>query len=83
MSPTKASGLDGAHALFFQKYWKDIGKDVISICLKVLNQGDDMAELNKTYISLIPKCKNPKHMAEMRPISLYNVVYKLIAKPCK
>lgn len=80
MSPTKASGPDGAHAIFFQKYWKHIGKDVTSVCLRVLNQGEDMAELNKTFIALIPKCKDPKHMSEMRPISLYNVVYKLIVK---
>ena len=32
------------------------------------------------YIALIPKIKNPKHISEYRSISLYNVVYKLIAK---
>ena len=29
---------------------------------------------------LIPKVKNPVNISECRPISLYNVVYKVIAK---
>lgn len=80
MSPTKALGPDGAHALFFQRYWEVVGKDVIAVYLEVLNKGEDMANMNKTFISLIPKCKNPKYMTDLSPISLCNVVYKLIVK---
>ena len=39
-----------------------------------------MAELNKTNIALIPKTNNPKRMSEFRPISLCNVVFKIISK---
>jgi len=39
-----------------------------------------MAELNKTNIALIPKTNNPKRMSEFRPISLCDVVFKLISK---
>uniref|UniRef100_A0A803PW73 Reverse transcriptase n=1 Tax=Cannabis sativa TaxID=3483 RepID=A0A803PW73_CANSA len=31
-------------------------------------------------IVLIPKKKNPQHMKELRPIALYNVLYKVITK---
>jgi hypothetical protein len=38
------------------------------------------AEINETYIALIPKINNPTHITDFRPTSLCNVLYKLIAK---
>ena len=48
--------------------------------LQALNSRIVPESLNSTFISLIPKVKNPKKVSEFRPISLCNVVYKLIAK---
>ncbi|XP_062118476.1 uncharacterized protein LOC133832109 [Humulus lupulus] len=55
LNPTKASGVDGLPALFFQKYWNNVNKDVVSVCLKCLNGDGFVACLNETLIALIPK----------------------------
>lgn len=80
MGPYKAPGPDGVHAMFYQKYWDIVGQDTMRICLRILNEGENVGPLNKTLISLIPKVKKPKHLSEFRPISLCNVSYKIIAK---
>lgn len=80
MNPSNAPGPDGAHARFFQKYWNIIGNDVARICLEVLNFGKELGDINKTYITLIPKKQEPKRMEELRPSSLCKVTYKIIAK---
>ena len=78
--PNKASGLDGMSAVFLQKHWSIVGNNITNMILNVLNHNIPISELNKTNISLIPKISNPKRMTDFRPISLCNVVYKLISK---
>ncbi|KAH9748716.1 reverse transcriptase domain-containing protein [Citrus sinensis] len=80
MGPTKAPGPDGFPAAFFQKHWSSVKEGVIRTCLHILNEGGNLAPLNHTYIALIPKVNKPKKVSEFRPISLCNVIYKLIAK---
>ncbi|GKV08912.1 hypothetical protein SLEP1_g20481 [Rubroshorea leprosula] len=81
MHPSKAPGPDGLTPLFFQKFWSTVKKDVITPCLQYLNLGVAFPqELNLTNIVLIPKCKEPKTMSDLRPISLCNVIYKVLAK---
>jgi hypothetical protein len=48
--------------------------------LTFINGGVFNAEINETYIALIPKINNPTHITDFRPISLCNVLYKLITK---
>ena len=78
--PTKAPGLNGMSALVYQKYWNVVGNGITNMVLNVLNNNVLVAELNKTNISLIPKTNSPKKMTDFHPISLCNVVYKLISK---
>ena len=80
MHLTKAPGPDGMSAIFFQKYWDLVGNDVTSMVLNVLNCNKSIVEINKTYITLVPKTKSPTKMTEYKPIILCNVVYKLISK---
>ncbi|KAH1092073.1 hypothetical protein J1N35_019330 [Gossypium stocksii] len=37
--PTKASRPDGFPAIFFQKFWHIVGREVSDFCLEVLNEG--------------------------------------------
>lgn len=80
ISPLKAPGIDGYPALFYQRYWHIVGDDVSHFCLEVLNGRIVMEEINRTHLVLIPKVDKPKNMAQFRPISLCNVLYKIIAK---
>lgn len=80
MHPTKAPGPDGTPALFFQKFWDLVNGDVCRAVLGILNDGRDVSLINDTYIVLIPKVKNPQLPSQFRPISLCNVVHKLVSK---
>lgn len=80
MCPTKAPGPDGLPAAFFQKHWGSVKEGVITTCLHILNDKGNLAPLNHTYIALIPKTTKPKSVSEFRPISLCNVIYRIIAK---
>ena len=50
------------------------------MALNVLNSNMSMVENNRTNIALIPKINNPTKMTKFRPISLSNVIYKIISK---
>ena len=50
-----------------------MGNDVACMVLNVLSSNMSMADINKTYTTLVPKTNNPAKMIEFRPISLSNV----------
>lgn len=59
MHPSKAPGLDGFTALFYQKLWPLIGNDVTQATLHILNEQKDLFDWNATLITLIPKIQEP------------------------
>lgn len=56
--------------LFFQKYWRIIGSNIISCVLDFLNLHRVPHALNHTFIVLIPNVSRPKRITEFCPISL-------------
>lgn len=66
--------------LFFQKYWSVIKSDVLHTVLGILNNDHDPSRLNHTHIPLIPKTKSLMSPTEFQPISLCNVVFRILTK---
>lgn len=71
---------DNFPVTFFKKHWKPVSKGVLTTCFHILNRGGNIAHLNHIYIALIHKIGKPRQVIECRPISLCNVIYKIIAK---
>jgi hypothetical protein len=76
----KAPGLDGMPAIFYKRFWHILGEQVTMEVLNVLKGGQMPEGWNDTMVVLIPKLSTPQNMKELRPISLCNVVYKVISK---
>ncbi|XP_058762257.1 uncharacterized protein LOC131635640 [Vicia villosa] len=80
MHPDKSSGPDGFNPAFFHKFWDLCGEDIWSAASHWLERGFFPQSLDETNICLIPKCIHPHHMKDYRPISLCNVIYKIVSK---
>ena len=80
MGPTKVPGLDGLNVFFYQNFWHVVGDSVATVVLDYLNSSIMVPVINHTHILPIPKVKSPKKMFDFRPISLCNVIYKIISK---
>lgn len=80
MGSYKAPGPDGMSVLFYKHYWHIVKWDVISTVRGFFVGGFLLKQLNHTNIALIPKVGSASSVKQFRPISLCNVIYKIIAK---
>lgn len=80
MQDLKAPSLDGFPALFYKQLWPTVGNDVIKAIASFFILGLMPKEVNCSLIVLIPKISNPTTVNHFKPISLCNVVYKIISK---
>lgn len=76
----KAPGPDEFQAIFYQSQWQIIGPSLLQLVQDIFNQPERIADLNETFISLIPKLDVVTSMKQFRPIGLCNVSYKVITK---
>ena len=80
MGSLKSPGPDGFPPLFFKHYWNIVNKEVTEAVKNFFSSGRLLQQLNHTFITLIPKVVGVARVNQFRPISLYNVVYKVISK---
>ncbi|KAK9112464.1 hypothetical protein Scep_019983 [Stephania cephalantha] len=80
MHPDKAPGPDGFNPVFYQKFWGLTGNEIFAQCAGWMESLQFPQGLNDTTIALIPKMEKPQSMKDFRPISLCNVLYKVMAK---
>lgn len=80
IGPLKSLGPDGFGASFYLTYWKIVEIEVREAVLSFLRGDGGVMPSNHTHVILIPKFKEPKVVGHFRPISLYNILYKTIAK---
>ena len=80
MDVDMAPSTDGLPPLFYKQFWDKVGREVTEAVLSALNTGTIPKAINHTFLTLIPKIQSPRKVTDFRPISLSNVLYKLIAK---
>nr|XP_023908214.1 uncharacterized protein LOC112019900 [Quercus suber] len=71
--------IDEIKGTVFQMGPTKVGDSVIAVVLDYLNSGVMIPEINHTNILPIPKVKSPEKMSNFWPISLHNVIYKIIS----
>ena len=74
MSPDKSPGPDGFQAFFFQKCWDILGEDLWRAIEASQNGGSLLAEINYSFLTLIPKKDGIEHPGDFRPIALCNTI---------
>lgn len=80
MKSYMAPGPDGFQPIFFKHFWRVVGDDLWNLVCNAFLTGHFEECLAETLIMLIPKVDNPMHLRNFRPISLCNVVYRVITK---
>ncbi|KAF7842718.1 reverse transcriptase [Senna tora] len=80
LHPLKAPGLDGFHALFYQKSWDTIKEDLIKDLQEIFRTINIPEDWSSTLIALIPKSNNASKPQHFRPIGLCSTQYKILTK---
>ena len=76
----KSPGPDGWPVEFYLHFFHLIGMDILRAVDQYRKEGRISGSLNSTFVTLIPKSDKSSSFFDFRPISLYNLIYKVISK---
>ena len=76
----KSPGPDGLNFKFIKQFWEVLKPDFRRFFDEFHANGVFPRGSNASFITLIPKLKDPQNLSEYRPISLIGCVYKIVAK---
>jgi hypothetical protein len=65
---------------FFLAFFDIVGNELLEVVEESRRLGKVSGAMNATFIALIPKSDKPDSFGGFRPISLCNLVYKIISK---
>lgn len=71
---------DGFLALFYQKFWDILAKDILDVVGQSRKGGFVLKDFNNTFLPLISKKVDYSSFDDFHPISLSNTIYKVISK---
>jgi hypothetical protein len=77
---SKSHGPDGWTVEFFLAFFDILGDELVEMVEESRKKGRVSGALNATFLALIPKSENPRNFGDYRPISLCNLMYKIITK---
>jgi hypothetical protein len=80
LGSTKALGPNGFTTLFYKKCWNLVKKDVLVSIEHFFLHNRLQDGQNHSFIALVPKLSGSHIAHQFRPISLCNIVYKIISK---
>ena len=80
MQDLKAPGLDGCPTLSYKEFWPTVGDAVTNAVISFFTHRSLPGEAINSLIVLTPKTTNPTSINSFHPISLCNVIYKIISK---
>ena len=80
MGKYKAPGPDGYQLVFYQHCWDVVGSSVTKFVLEFFATGDLPRGSNDATLVLLAKVAKPERITQYRPISLCNVLFKIITK---
>ena len=80
MAPFKAAGPNGLHAGFYHHLWPLVKDSVCQFVLDFFHISILPSGVNYTLLTLITKVNHLEHISQFKPISLYKIITKTMAK---
>jgi len=79
-SKDKSPGSEGWTMEFYLEFLDILGVEILEVIEESRVKGVMSGALNSTFMALILKRDKPKNFMDFRPISLCNLIYKVISK---